>query len=82
MEVAGIASGWGSDARDMVAKIEQKALQLSALLRELDNRPFALEGGLRDELEAALDQLSCRIAATRVLDQPASEQPDAVASRD
>ncbi len=70
MEVAEPQPGLGREARETVAKIEQKALQLSALLRELDNRPVALEGGLREELDAALDQLGCRIAATRALDQP------------
>ncbi|MGC1184631.1 MAG: hypothetical protein WBA31_05690 [Candidatus Dormiibacterota bacterium] len=52
-----------------MAKIEQKALQLSALLRELDNHPLIFEPGLKDELDAVLDQLGCRIAATRALEQ-------------
>ncbi len=59
------------DSRQTVAKIEQKALQLSALLRELDNHPVTLDPGLRDELDAVLDQLGCRIAATRALEQRA-----------
>jgi hypothetical protein len=60
-----------------VAKVEQKALQLSALLRELDNQPMVFDDGLRDELEDVLDQLGCRIAATRALERglatPASD---------
>jgi len=55
-------------ARDLVAKIEQKALQLSALLRELDNHPIPFDASLRDELTAVLDQVGCRIAATRALE--------------
>jgi hypothetical protein len=39
------------------------------LLRELDNHPVTLEPGLRDELDAVLDQLGCRIAATRAIEQ-------------
>ncbi|HEY6538695.1 MAG TPA: hypothetical protein VI138_06625 [Candidatus Dormibacteraeota bacterium] len=59
----------GLDPRQTVAKIEQKALQLSALLRELDNHPMLFEPGLRDELDAVLEQLGCRISATRALEQ-------------
>jgi len=55
--------------REVVAKIEQKALRLSALLRDLDNHPIPLDSRLREELEAVLDQLGCRIAATRALQQ-------------
>lgn len=55
-------------ARELVAKIEQKALQLSALLRELDNHPIPFDQSLREELIAALDQVGCRIAATRALE--------------
>ncbi|HVA21147.1 MAG TPA: hypothetical protein VNN74_03515 [Candidatus Micrarchaeia archaeon] len=57
------------DPRQVVAKIEQKALRLSALLRELDNHPIPLDPDLQDELDAVLDQLGCRIAATRALQQ-------------
>jgi hypothetical protein len=56
-------------ARELVAKIEQKALQLSALLRELDNHPIPFDESLREELTAALDQVGCRIAATRALEE-------------
>lgn len=69
VELVGSPAARGSDARDTVAKIEQKALQLSALLRELDNDPVIFEPGLQDELDAVLDQLGCRIAATRALEQ-------------
>ncbi|MFZ0995372.1 MAG: hypothetical protein WAO09_05260 [Candidatus Dormiibacterota bacterium] len=69
MELIGSPTESGQEARDIVAKIEQKALQLSALLRELDNRPVTFEPRLRDELEAVLEQLGCRIAATRALEQ-------------
>ncbi len=55
------------DPREVVAKIEQKALRLSALLRDLDNHPIPLDARLQDELAAVLDQLGCRIAATRAL---------------
>ncbi len=69
LEPMGSPLGLELDTRQTVAKIEQKALQLSALLRELDNHPVTLEPGLRDELDAVLDQLGCRIAATRALEQ-------------
>jgi hypothetical protein len=69
VELVGSPAILGMDARQTVAKIEQKALQLSALLRELDNHPVNFEPGLRDELDAVLDQLGCRIAATRALEQ-------------
>lgn len=69
VELVGSPVVAGMDARQTVAKIEQKALQLSALLRELDNHPMTLEAGLREELDAVLDQLGCRIAATRALEQ-------------
>jgi len=69
VELVGSPSGLELDARQTVAKIEQKALQLSALLRELDNHPVLFEPGLRDELDDVLDQLGCRIAATRALEQ-------------
>ena len=55
-------------ARELVGDIEQKALQLSALLRELDNHPIPFDESLREELTAALDQVGCRIAATRALE--------------
>ncbi len=57
------------DPRQVVAKIEQKALRLSALLRDLDNHPIPLDPALQDELDAVLDQLGCRIAATLTLHQ-------------
>jgi len=69
VELVGSPYGLDLDARQTVAKIEQKALQLSALLRELDNHPVTLDATLREELDAVLDQLGCRIAATRALEQ-------------
>jgi hypothetical protein len=71
VELAGSASGLGLDARQTVAKIEQKALQLSALLRELDNNPVTFESGLQEELDAVLELVGCRIAATRALQRRA-----------
>ncbi|MGH7610798.1 MAG: hypothetical protein ACREN4_02140 [Candidatus Dormibacteria bacterium] len=75
MELTGTPISRDLDARETVAKIEQKALQLSALLRELDNRPLSLEAELREELDAVLDQLGCRIAATRALEQGVASLP-------
>lgn len=67
MEIAGPAQQSRLSAAELVGKIEQKALQLSALLRELDNHPISLEERLRVELDDVLDQVDCRIAATRAL---------------
>ena len=53
--------------QDVVAHIDQKALRLSALLREIDNNPIELETALRDQLNDVLELLACRIAATRAL---------------
>ena len=63
-------------ARELVAKIEQKALQLSALLRELDNHPIPFDQSLREEVTAALDQVGCRIAATRALEAAPGDTRD------
>jgi hypothetical protein len=52
---------------EVVAKIDQKALRLSALLREIDNHPIELDTILRDQLDDVLEMLACRIAATRAL---------------
>src|SRR6202050_5786301 len=54
-------------AQEVVAKIDQKALRLSALLREIDNHPIELESVLRDQLDDVLEMLACRISATRKL---------------
>ncbi len=62
-------------ARELVGKIELKALQLSALLRELDNHPIPFDNALREELTAALDQVGCRIAATRALEEATEQEP-------
>jgi hypothetical protein len=53
--------------QDVVAKIEQKALRLSALLREIDNHPIELASQIRDQLDDVLEMLMCRVAATRAL---------------
>ena len=53
--------------QEVVAHIDQKALRLSALLREVDNHPIPLETRLRDQLDDVLEMLACRIAATRAL---------------
>ncbi|MBV8444976.1 MAG: hypothetical protein JOZ92_03570 [Candidatus Dormibacteraeota bacterium] len=51
----------------MIAKIDQKAIRLSALLRDIDNHPIELETVLRDQLDDILEMLAVRIAATRAL---------------
>jgi hypothetical protein len=53
--------------QEVVAHIDQKALRLSALLREIDNDPIELDATLRDQLNDILEMLACRIAATRAL---------------
>ncbi len=55
------------DPQDVVARIEQKALRLSALLREIDNHPIELAAQVRAQLDDVLEMLSCRVAATRAL---------------
>jgi hypothetical protein len=55
------------DPREVVARIEQKALRLSALLREIDNQPIELAGQIRSQLDDVLEMLACRVAATRAL---------------
>jgi hypothetical protein len=53
--------------QEVVAKVDQKALRLSALLREIDNHPIELDTVLCDQLDDVLEMLACRIAATRAL---------------
>jgi hypothetical protein len=53
--------------QEVVAKIDQKALRLSALLREIDNHPIELDVRLREQLDDILELLACRITATRAL---------------
>jgi hypothetical protein len=53
--------------QEAVAKIDQKALRLSALLREIDNHPIELSPDLVDRLDEILEMLAWRIAATRAL---------------
>jgi hypothetical protein len=60
------------DPQQVVAKIEQRALRLSALLREIDNHPIELAGQFRSQLDDVLELLACRIAATRALLGPRS----------
>jgi hypothetical protein len=55
------------DPQQVVAKIEQRALRLSALLREIDNHPIELAGHFRSQLDDVLELLACRITATRAL---------------
>ena len=52
---------------EIVAHIDQKAVRLSALLRDIDNHPIALSSELRDRLDEILEMLGCRVAATRAL---------------
>ena len=59
---------------EIVAHIDQKAVRLSALLRDIDNHPIPLDDTLRERLDELLEMLSCRITATRaLLHQPAGE---------
>jgi len=63
------------EPQEAVAKIEQKALRLSALLREVDNHPVELAGQVRRQLDDVLEMLACRVAATRaILHQPAQAE--------
>ena len=60
-----------SDPRAIVATIDQKAVRLSAMLREIDNHPIDLDADVRERLDEILEMLECRIAATRALLHPA-----------
>jgi hypothetical protein len=62
-----IADGTAEHPRDVIAKIDQKAIRLSALLRDIDNHPIELDTGLREQLDDILEMLACRVAATRAL---------------
>jgi hypothetical protein len=53
--------------QDVIAKIDQKAIRLSALLRDIDNHPIELDIVLREQLDDILEMLAVRIAATRAL---------------
>jgi hypothetical protein len=62
--------------QETVAKIDQKALRLSALLREIDNHPIDLAPELVERLDEILEMLACRISATHaLLHQPAGPLP-------
>jgi len=52
---------------ELAAKIEERALRLAGLLRELDNRPGRLEDAARAQLDHALQMLFSRVMATRTL---------------
>ncbi|HEY6379507.1 MAG TPA: hypothetical protein VI316_10050 [Candidatus Dormibacteraeota bacterium] len=67
----------GATTAEVVAKIEQKALRLSALLREIDNHPIELTAAIRAQLDDVLMMLGCRIAATRALLRPFPVIPEA-----
>jgi hypothetical protein len=53
--------------QEIVAKIDQKAVRLSALLRDIDNHPIELSAELVERLDEILEMLGCRISATRAL---------------
>jgi hypothetical protein len=53
--------------QEIVAHIDQKAVRLSALLRDIDNHPIALDAALRERLDEILEMLACRVTATRAL---------------
>jgi hypothetical protein len=57
---------------EIVAHIDQKAVRLSALLRDIDNHPIALNSDLRERLDEILEMLACRVTATRALLRQAS----------
>jgi hypothetical protein len=58
---------------EIVAHIDQKAVRLSALLRDIDNHPIALNSDLRERLDEILEMLACRVTATRALLHQASD---------
>ena len=66
---------------EIVAHIDQKAVRLSALLRDIDNHPITLNSDLRERLDEILEMLSCRVTATRaLLHQAGSPELSGVAS--
>jgi len=67
-----------ADDRDaVVAKIEQKALRLSALLRVVHNHPIVGAANARSPPDDVLELLGCRVAATRALLHPMPALPEA-----
>ena len=56
-----------TDPSELVAHIDQKAVRLSALLRDIDNHPVEIDKDLSERLDGILEQLEFRIAATRAL---------------
>ncbi|MBV8992784.1 MAG: hypothetical protein JO287_03560 [Pseudonocardiales bacterium] len=68
------ADAFAEHQQEVIAKIDQKAIRLSALLRDIDNHPIELDTPLREQLDDILEMLAVRIAATRaLLKQPALE---------
>ena len=55
------------DREQIVAEIDQKALGLSALLRQTDNDFIQMTPEARELLDGSLEMLSWRVAATRAL---------------
>ncbi len=55
------------DPAGTIATIEQKALRLSALLREIDNHPAPLSPQASQQLDQILEQLCSRVHATHAL---------------
>jgi hypothetical protein len=64
-----------ANPQETVATIDQKAVRLSALLREIDNHPIELPPDLVERLDEILEMLGCRIAATRALLHPPVYRP-------
>jgi hypothetical protein len=56
-----------ASSEELAARIEERAVRLAGLLRELDNRPGDLEGVPREQLDHALGMLFSRVMATRAL---------------
>lgn len=55
------------DPIQVVANIDQKAVRLSALLRDIDNHPLEIEADVRQRLDEILEMLEVRVQATRAL---------------
>ncbi len=64
-----------SDPRAIVSTIDQKAMRLSALLREIDNHPIEIEPLVKEHLDDTLRMLEFRIAATLALLHHKDEVP-------
>lgn len=66
-----------TDPAHTAAHIEQKALRLSALLRDIDTHPLPLDSAVLHQLDATLSQLASRVSATHAL---LKEQQEALSS--